>query len=1515
MLQTNVCINTSKNEKMKKILILLLISIFSLNTYSQKIDTLSTNKEKFVKAFVKLLNETKKTELKELTKAFEADIKDGAYNEDFYKDLIKTSNKMILMRGKAYPQLYGILDYFIKMQKLNLDPSKWNEWLSVLHKTMNNAKKGDTKTTLKFLDFAHILYKDNILNGSKAKNWLFKADKFALKYQDKSPIVELGLSEIWGTTKGDTIIIQNTIGHYNFLEKKWYGLHGAIDWSRAGLPKKEVFCTFGDYEINMNTQSYNVDSVIFTYKGYFNKDIKGSLSDKLVTNKDISRTTFPKFIANRDDVPLQLISENVVYDGGFTLAGSRILGKGADNEKSLLLIYKPGTKQLMVKAILNNITISKPEKVSATNAEVSLYFDQDSIYHPVINLSFSLKENKLKLLRGEGSLGQSKFWNSYHNVEFDADKIEWYLEEYYIDINTISPSGVNGAVYESKDFFNKPTIRKIRGNVSYDPLSVLNIYRTRNEYNEILDEDFAKLLSPNLTVQQIKTILFTLIKEGFIVWNQKSGIITIKEKVEHYVMANAKKKDFDNIRIISKTKKQNGRLDLNTFNINTEGVNKIPISKATLTEFYPDSLKIILKKNRGMEFDGFFFCGQLDFFGKNNEFIYDDFKINLPQIDTLIINIPDGDNFDKYGNPILKPLNTTIENLSGSIEINHPNNKSGRIAMHEFPKLHSTSTSQIFFDSKNIRQGTYTRDKFYYKLEPFHLDSLQHIKPSNIEFKGELYSADIFPKITEPIRVQSDLSLGFTIESPPNGFDIYKGKAKFMSDLTLDGKGLSGDGQIEYRTVSFESSNIQFFPDSMLATTDTLGVEKSKGAYESPWVRSANNDIKFYPYKDSLWASSSTNSPFRMYGEIMDLDGTFSVTDKGISGTGTADWDDATLISDRFIFEADELFADTAELIIKSLDGDKVTFNTPNVNAHINFIENTGYFKSNTNDNSTEFGHNKYETNIDEFFWDIDEKRLEFNAKKGSNGAVFRSLRADQDSISFLAMKADYNLKTSIIEASGVTQILVADSRIIPDSGLLTVLPNAELETLKNAVIEANAESKKHRIEKVIIDIKGKNKIKASGKYVYKTKDTDLQYINFPSISVVLADSSVITKKRKKQEKTYAIFARGKIDETENFILYPNVTYYGDVRMYSTYDKLKIKGFTKIDFKSEFVNSDYYEIDSEVDPENLQMDVSSAKDPGGMKVRTGIFVSKSGLRPLYTEILNNQIGPIDIPMIETSGILSHDYNKGTYTFGSQEKIDEPEKIQAGNTLEFNPKTGEINAAGLLDLGTQYGIVKEKIAGTVNADLNTEKYTFNTTISFPFKWDKDLIEKIGFYMFEDNFDADEADYSKVENQMQLAEFYKPKDLKKILADIETNGFYPRPKTFKENLLMSDVNLVYDNEQRAYKSKGKFNLSFIGEKAIHKRVKGYIELGHRMGSDYFNIYLTTTLGDYVFISFDGGATNVQIISSFEDINTLIESLDLKKRTIKGKEKDQYIVYEIGSESKAQQFAKRMKLLGSE
>ena len=80
---------------MKKIILLTFILSISLSVFSQKIDTLPTQKEAFTKALVNLLNETKRTELKDLTKSFNGNIKKGLYTDNFYSDLATITNKMI----------------------------------------------------------------------------------------------------------------------------------------------------------------------------------------------------------------------------------------------------------------------------------------------------------------------------------------------------------------------------------------------------------------------------------------------------------------------------------------------------------------------------------------------------------------------------------------------------------------------------------------------------------------------------------------------------------------------------------------------------------------------------------------------------------------------------------------------------------------------------------------------------------------------------------------------------------------------------------------------------------------------------------------------------------------------------------------------------------------------------------------------------------------------------------------------------------------------------------------------------------------------------------------------------------------------------------------------------------------------------------------------------------------------------------------------------------------------------
>jgi len=1491
---------------MKKLIFLfLLVGLTFTHVKAQVIDTLSKDKVGFMKDLKQQFDATNRSELKDLYKNFDDQVKQGKISDEVINKLIITCNKILEMRGKAYPQLQQTLENYMELNALPLAANEWTMFQETLLMLIDNSKKGDTKTTLDFMEFAIPLFRENALFYSTAKIWSLQEGNFKLSYGTEGPIVQVDRGIIKGKTPGDSLVVFNTSGSYVYFKTTWNGQSGSVNWERAGFPATEVFATFNNYEIDMSTQAYLVENVTFTYKNYFQTSIVGKLEDKIVTAANPQTTRYPRFSAERANVPEQRITENVFYYGGFTLAGSKVQGS-SDGEKSELIIYKENSNVKMLRALTNSITINLPQKISSSNAEVSLYFDKDSIYHPSINLFYDLETKTIKLLKGEGSLAQSRFTNSYHNIDLNLDVLTWDLKSDEILLSMITTSGLKSANFESKEYFSSEKMKELRGNVSYDPLTILKKYTETNMQNYLYAFDFAKLISPNLTVQQIKPLIFSLVQEGFITFDEETEKIDVKDKVGHYVLANAKKKDFDNITITSNDNKSNGTINLADNSMHLTGVKSVPISLANLTSFFPANQRITIEKNRDMEFDGLFFSGRFDFFGKDHHFLYEDFNMELPQIDTLIINIPDGDKLDQYGNPRLKPINSTLQELKGNLNINIPINKSGSSELAQFPIFESTQTAKVFYDGKETRGGTYKREDFYFEIPPFTIDSLMYIDKKTLKFEGELHSAGIFPDLKEPLRLQDDLSLGFKLKSPPEGLEIYQGKGRFISEIELNNEGLSGSGIIKYKSTSFESKNIMFFPDSLLAITDTFGIEESKGAYESPWVKSENNKIEWYPYLDSMVAYSNKEKPFKMFDESVKLDGLLEITDKGIYGSGLADWEDAQLTSNRFKFNAEELLADSASLLIKTIDGDKVSFNTPNVNVYVDFNANTGYFKSNTNENRTEFNYNQYATTIDEFFWDIDNKQLQFSVPEGSSGAPFVSLNLKQDTLSFIATKADYNLENSIIEARGVSEIFVADSRVIPDKGRVTIYPEAKMETLTNAVIEASAESKRHIMEDVTITINGKYDINASGKYKYIAENTPTQYINLPKIEVIVADSTQMDKKNGVVNKI--IHAKGLILQSENFIIYPNVQYYGDIDMYSTLDDLKIKGYAKVDFRTPFIISDFLQVEGKVNPESLDLTLDGAKDPTGKPIRTGIFVNKIGINPIYTNILNNQIGPLDVALFEANGILKHDPKLNIYTFGNEAKMNSS-VVMKGNVLKFSPQDNSLVGQGSFDFALAFGAIDEKFAGEVRTDLIENQYDFNTSIIIPLDIDKSIVEKMAYYLYEDNFDNTDVNYDNEDLHYHWAEFVSDKSLEKMQEEINTTGFFSRPKDLVGSLVFTDVDMKYYPAERVYRSEGKFGLAFVGDKGVHKMINGYLEFGHRMGSDYLNIYLKTSYNDYVYFTFT--TTLLEITSSFSDIVGAINALDPSKRKVKG-ENNTFYLYTGINEMKAKGFIQRMKIL---
>ncbi len=212
--------------------------------------------------------------------------------------------------------------------------------------------------------------------------------------------------------------------------------------------------------------------------------------------------------------------------------------------------------------------------------------------------------------------------------------------------------------------------------------------------------------------------------------------------------------------------------------------------------------------------------------------------------------------------------------------------------------------------------------------------------------------------------------------------------------------------------------------------------------------------IRLEPAKDVLLAKQ-IEKPMVMYSGMAYLHGRTELTPTGMTGAGLVDFTNATLKSRLYSFETMKLHADTSDFRLTEGDTASIAFRTDNVNATVKLDERIGEFVSNGNETKVEFPVNQYMCYMDRFKWYMDQGDLELESDRKVaavnedlqlSGTNFISTRADQDSLSFMAPKARYDLKQHLITANDVQYIGVADALITPDSNRVRIRRNAEMD-------------------------------------------------------------------------------------------------------------------------------------------------------------------------------------------------------------------------------------------------------------------------------------------------------------------------------------------------------------------------------------------------------------------------------------------------------------------------------------
>ena len=324
-------------------------------------------------------------------------------------------------------------------------------------------------------------------------------------------------------------------------------------------------------------------------------------------------------------------------------------------------------------------------------------------------------------------------------------------------------------------------------------------------------EDFAKYV--NKATYMVKHRLYPLANDGFIFYDTDSDTITLNDKLYDFISARIEKIDYDVIKLQSSTQAptHNGILDLSSMDLTINGVPRIHLSDSQDVAIFPKKGQIVMRKNRHFDFAGVVDAGLFTFFGENYNFNYDEFKIKLDSIDSLRMKFQT-DEKNMYGQAVLARVENTINDLSGEILIDKPDNKSGKEYYPTYPKFESKQKSYIYYD--HLFNGPYERENFYFELHPFQMDSLDNFNPENLKFKGNFYSASIFPPFEETLKLRPDKSMGFVRHTPQEGYPLYEGKGKYFNQIDMSNKGLKGEGTLTYLTSRMETDDVLFFPDS-----------------------------------------------------------------------------------------------------------------------------------------------------------------------------------------------------------------------------------------------------------------------------------------------------------------------------------------------------------------------------------------------------------------------------------------------------------------------------------------------------------------------------------------------------------------------------------------------------------------------------------------------------------------------------------------------------------------------------
>jgi hypothetical protein len=1281
--------------------------------------------------------------------------------------------------------------------------------------------------------------------------------------QVSGPVIVFTKADFTFVSQHDSATLKEASGSVMLQNGTFVGNGGKFDWSIAGKP--EIYVELKEYSFNVKKTQLSAENVTLHYPDKIEKPVPGVFQFASKKHSSPDKADYPRFTSLYNNIVIKDIGPNLVYKGGLSLVGRKIYSNSLYGKMCSLDYVKDGHTKFKTRGKQYEFLDST---ITAQQVSVTIPMRRDSIFHPSAKLTYNPHTQQLRLnQRGEG-FQNTPYINSFHKVDIVMDGLQWHPDSSEIHFYTLNARMEVPGILESHDFYDSTRYFDLRGMYTFHPLQILASQAKKTKRTSFTVSELASTYKMNPAI--IRNAMIRMMQGGFVDYNADTDEVRMTRKGDHNVLAGNKKRDYDSFVINSYIKdKPNATLDLQTNTLTVRGVEKFPLSEKLEVYVLPRSKEIQLLKDRNFLLEGEVQAGNFRFKGSGFSFLYDEFTVEMNQIDTILFTPKEA-----KGKSDSVQLGSEIRYSAGTLFINKPDNKAGLRDYPEYPRLNVQSGAAIYFDQKDRLGGSYNRN-VRFEIPSITLDSLNSKNP---EYRGTFYSDGIFPEFQEDLIAMPDNSLGFKHKVPSGTYPLFgsdDSRMIFAGDLTMDRKGLRASGRIDHLNTTLTAKDILFTPDSVVAKGPQADIrEATLGNVNVPKASVKDFKLSWNAKVDSM-KISSTKTPFEIYKESgASFSGTMVVRHNGLFGDGQFDRPDSDINSPSFAFEKTKFSAGDAEFRIKSKTITKPSLLANFVNVNFDMGKGVVDIKTSSNPDligfaSLEFPYCEYKTSIQEATWLLD-KKLVF-MKGDVKTSTFTSNNPLHEGLTFNGSVAGYNIDKMTLSISGIPYIVSADARIYPNKGTVMITEKANMQPLSKAVLTLDTTTAYHKLVDGEIQILSRKKFTGNATYAY----TNFEGKTF---NVKMRDFETRTEEAKRRKDTTVVYtaATGIVDEDDKFYLTSRMLFKGAITMKSPRKYLDLDGFVKLDLKSTSSLADWISYKSKPEDEGVTITVDENLKSGATTMTVGVHVDKE-TSTVYTTFISAKSHADDKDIFRATGQLTNNDE------GNEFKVTDPERakgnVYAGNQFVLDDNTGKVRLEGNLKLFDEVENYLPIATGSGEIDLKTNQYSFNTLLGWNIPAATQIYDAMatGILEAKDNEgvgqNAAEPDKERFLSKISHVIGEKEALYWKDKITIEYVALPQISKRFLLPMVLSNVDLRWNEESKSFGSVGKIGVSNIGNNDINSEFDGMVEIRKTNQGDQVTIYLQISPEKWYYMNYQQG--RYSLFSSDENFNATVSS----------------------------------------